>query len=342
MREIIQFKSPKQLYALGLVDKYNRIAACFVDPSTMQQEPEIIAVPLTQLCLLHIGHYYKTLLNSGPNMSKSFAGETIHRTIVNCSKVRIRENQSFRPAPYELSFFRRAELYNQHFHDIQVGREIYKIPDSVILAALTASCSSSLMRLILSATNIERYISRTAILPFDRYRIELTADAPFCLSRTENSAWLYCALKYQFTKCFALLESRPDTCRPFSRPLSCRLPQLPYACYEIEYVTVGTYRFVLHLRIRDLPAPSSIIIEDHREHATSAQNPAYMDKSSIQCRKTNQQLWLDSGTGTPQAAKEAQIRKMEAGNLFRKPPKIEHRSLSNIFKRSSVQYEFCL
>lgn len=93
---------------------------------------------------------------------------------------------------------------------------------------------------------------------------------------------------------------------------------------------------MLHLRIRDIPAPSSIIIEDHREHATSAQDPAYMDKSSIQCRKSNQQLWLDSGTGTPQAAKEAQIRKMEADNLFRKPPKIEHWSLSKEEKQLRI------
>ena len=336
MEEIIQFELPKQLYALGLVDQHNRIAACFVDPNDMHPKPEIAAVPLTQLGLLHIGHYYKDLLNTGSNVSKGFAGKTVQHTVVNCNKVHVSEAQSPRPAPYELSFFRKTELYNQHFHDIQVGREIYKIPDSVIFSALTASCSSALLRLILSATNIERYINRTAILPFDRYWIELAADTPFCLSRTENSAWLYCALKYQFTKCFALLESRPDTCRPFSRPLSCQLPQLPYACYEIEYVTVGTYRFVLHLRIRDIPAPSSIIIEDHREHATSAQDPAYMDKSSIQCRKSNQQLWLDSGTGTPQAAKEAQIRKMEADNLFRKPPKIEHWSLSKEEKQLRI------
>lgn len=220
MEEIIQFELPKQLYALGLVDQHNRIAACFVDPNDMHPKPEIAAVPLTQLGLLHIGHYYKDLLNTGSNVSKGFAGKTVQHTVVNCNKVHVSEAQSPRPAPYELSFFRKPELYNQHFHDIQVGREIYKIPDSVIFSALTASCSSALLRLILSATNIERYINRTAILPFDRYWIELAADTPFCLSRTENSAWLYCALKYQFTKCFALLESRPDTCRPFSRPLS--------------------------------------------------------------------------------------------------------------------------
>lgn len=336
MKEIIHFESQKQLYALGLVDQHNRIAACFVDPNDMHPKPEIVAVPLTQLGLLHIGHYYNELLNADPNISKIFAGKTVQHTVVNSNKVHVSEAQSLRPAPYELSFFRKPELYNQYFHDIQVGHEIYKIPDSVIFSALTASCSSSLLRLILSATNIERYINRTAILPFDRYWIALTADAPFCLSRTENSAWLYCALKYQFTKCFALPMSRPDTCTPFSRPLSCQLPQLPYACYEIEYVTVGSYRFVLHLRIRDLPAPSSIIIEDHREHATFAQDPTYMDKSSLQCRKANQQLELDSGTGTPQAVKEAQIRKMEADNLFRKPPKIEHRSLSKEEKQLRI------
>lgn len=54
MPDIIIFEKPKQLYALGLVDKYNRIAACFVDPSTTHPEPEIVAVPLTQLGLLHM------------------------------------------------------------------------------------------------------------------------------------------------------------------------------------------------------------------------------------------------------------------------------------------------
>ena len=51
MPDIIMFEKPKQLYALGLVDKYDRIAACFVDPSTTHPEPEIVAVPLTQLIL---------------------------------------------------------------------------------------------------------------------------------------------------------------------------------------------------------------------------------------------------------------------------------------------------
>lgn len=55
MPDIIMFEKPKQLYALGLVDKYDRIAACFVDPSTTHPEPEIVAVPLTQLGLLHVG-----------------------------------------------------------------------------------------------------------------------------------------------------------------------------------------------------------------------------------------------------------------------------------------------
>lgn len=104
MEEIIQFELPKQLYALGLVDQHNRIAACFVDPNDMHPKPEIAAVPLTQLGLLHIGHYYKDLLNTGSNVSKGFAGKTVQHTVVNCNKVHVSEAQSPRPAPYELSF----------------------------------------------------------------------------------------------------------------------------------------------------------------------------------------------------------------------------------------------
>ena len=77
MPDIIMFEKPKQLYALGLVDKYDRIAACFVDPSTTHPEPEIVAVPLTQLGLLHIGNRYKTLRDSVTPESHSLAGKRI-------------------------------------------------------------------------------------------------------------------------------------------------------------------------------------------------------------------------------------------------------------------------
>ena len=55
MPDIIMFEKPKQLYALGLVDKYDRIAACFVDPSTTHPEPEIVA---------RVAAYWESLQNA--------------------------------------------------------------------------------------------------------------------------------------------------------------------------------------------------------------------------------------------------------------------------------------
>ena len=201
MEEIIQFELPKQLYALGLVDQHNRIAACFVDPGETHPESEIVAVPLTQLGLLHIGNCYKSLRDSVTPENRSLAGKRIQRARIDCRQICVDTESAKCPAPYELDLFRRPELFLQQFHTFQVGRTVYKIPDAMALAALTACCDSAMIRLILTGQNIKNYILYAGTLAHsEKYRIELRDDRPGCLAAEQNRAWLYCAAKYQFAE----------------------------------------------------------------------------------------------------------------------------------------------
>ena len=325
MREIIQFKSPRQLYALGLVDKYDRIAACFVDPSTMPQEPEIVAVPLTQLGLLHIGNRYKTLRDSATPESRSLAGKRIQKTRIDCRQICAVTELAKCPAPYELDLFRRLELFLQQFHTLRAGQTAYKIPDAVAFAALTACCDSALIRSILMGENIENYIMNSGPIPYsDKYQIELRDDRPNCLAAEQNRAWLYCATKYQFAeRTLSVLQSDESIMHtPYSRKLSCCLPQLPYGCLEIEYLQFGTYRLVVHLRIRNLPNPREIVIVDHHPASSNIHGVPKTDFSKSS--GVDAALPLDSSTSAPCSGPVSQICTMRAESPLGGTPKYEY------------------
>ena len=182
MEEIIQFELPKQLYALGLVDQHNRIAACFVDPDKTHPEPKIVAVPLTQLGLLHIGNCYKTLRDSVTPENRSLAGKRIQRARIDCRQICVDTESAKCPAPYELDLFRRPELFLQQFHTFRVGRTIYKIPDAVAFASLTSCCDSALIRLILAGEDIENYIMDSGMIPYVSKLPSGTSQVKLCRS----------------------------------------------------------------------------------------------------------------------------------------------------------------
>ena len=325
MPDIIMFEKPKQLYALGLVDKYDRIAACFVDPSTMQPEPEIVAVPLTQLGFLHIGNCYKTLRDSVTPESHSLAGKRIQRARIDCHQICVDTKLAKCPAPYELDLFRRPELFLQKFHTFQAGQIIYKIPDTVAFAALTACCDSALIRSILTGENIENYIMNSGPIPCsDKYQIELRDDRPSCLAAEQNRAWLYCAVKYQFSEqTHAVLQPNESIkYTSFSNTLSCRLPQLPFGCLEIEYLQFGTYRFVVHLRIRNLPNPREIVIVDHHLASSNIHGAPKTDfgKSAI----ADDVLPLDSSASAPCSGPVSRLCTMHAESPLSGMPKCEY------------------
>lgn len=325
MPDIIMFEKPKQLYALGLVDKYDRIAACFVDPSTTHPEPEIVAVPLTQLGLLHIGNRYKTLRDSVTPESHSLAGKRIQRARIDCHQICVDTELAKCPAPYELDLFRRPEIFLQKFHTFQAGQIIYKIPDTVAFAALTACCDGALIRSILTGEIIENYIMNSGPIPCsDKYQIELRDDRPSCLAAEQNRAWLYCAAKYQFAEqTHAVLQSDESiTYAPFSRKLSCYLPQLPYGCLEIAYLQFGTYRFVVHLRIRNLPNPREIVIVDHHPASSNIYGVSKTDFSKSSGADAARPL--DSSTSAPCSVPVSRLYTMRAESPLCGTPKYEY------------------
>ena len=325
MEEIIQFELPKQLYALGLVDQHNRIAACFVDPDKTHPEPKIVAVPLTQLGLLHIGNCYKSLRDSVTPENRSLAGKRIQRARIDCRQICVDTESAKCPAPYELDLFRRPELFLQQFHTFRVGRTVYKIPDAMALAALTACCDSAMIRLILTGQNIKNYILYAGTLArSEKYRIELRDDRPGCLAAEQNRAWLYCAVKYQFAEqTHAVLQPNESIkYTSFSNTLSCRLPQLPFGCLEIEYLQFGTYRFVVHLRIRNLPNPREIVIVDHHLASSNIHGAPKTDfgKSAI----TDDVLPLDSSASAPCSGSVSRLCTMRAESPLSGTPKYEY------------------
>lgn len=325
MPDIIIFEKPKQLYALGLVDKYNRIAACFVDPSTTHPEPEIVAVPLTQLGLLHIGFRYKTLRDVATAEGRSLAGKRVQQARIDCRQIFVDTESAKCPAPYELDLFRRPELFLQQFHTFRVGQTAYKIPDAVAFAALTACCDSALIRLILAGENIENYIMNSGPIPYsDKYQIELRDDRPNCLAAEQNRAWLYCAAKYQFAEqTHAVLQSDESiTHTPYSRKLSCGLPQLPYGCLEIEYLQFGTYRLGVHLRVRSLPNPREIVIVDH--HPTSSNIHGAPKTDFSKSSGVDAALPLDSSTSAPCSGPASRLCTMRAESPLSGTPKYEY------------------
>lgn len=325
MPDIITFEKPKQLYTLGLVDKYNRIAACFVAPSTTHPEPEIVAVPLTQLGLLHIGNRYKTLRDSVTPESRSLAGKRIQQARIDCRQICVVTELAKCPAPYELDLFRRPELFLQQFHTFRVGQTAYKIPDAVAFAALTACCDSALIRSILTGENIENYIMNSGPIPYsDKYQIGLRDDRPSCLAAEQNRAWLYCAAKYQFAEqTRSVLQSDESiTHTPFSRKLSCWLPELPYGCLEIKYLQFGTYRLVLHMRIRNLPNPREIVIVDH--HPTSSIIHGVPKTDFSKRTVTDAALPLDSSTSVPCSGPVSRLCTMRAESPLSGTPKYEY------------------
>ena len=325
MEEIIQFELPKQLYALGLVDQHNRIAACFVDSDKTHPEPKIVAVPLTQLGLLHIGNCYKSLRDSVTPENRSLAGKRIQRARIDCRQICVDTESAKCPAPYKLDLFRRPELFLQKFHTFQAGQIIYKIPDTVAFAALTACCDSALIRSILTGENIENYIMNSGPIPCsDKYQIELRDDRPSCLAAEQNRAWLYCAAKYQFAEqTHAVLQPNESIkYTSFSNTLSCRLPQLPFGCLEIEYLQFGTYRFVVHLRIRNLPNPREIVIVDHHLASSNIHGAPKTDfgKSAI----ADDVLPLDSSASAPCSGSVSRLCTMRAESPLSGTPKYEY------------------
>ena len=325
MEEIIQFESPKQLYALGLIDQHNRIAACFVDPDKTHPEPEIVAVPLTQLGLLHIGNCYHTIRDGLVTGSQCLAGKRIQKARVDCRQICMDSETAKCPAPYELDLFRRPELFLQKFHTFQAGQIIYKIPDTVAFAALTACCDGALIRSILTGEIIENYIMNSGPIPCsDKYQIELRDDRPSCLAAEQNRAWLYCAAKYQFAEqTHAVLQSDESiTYAPFSRKLSCYLPQLPYGCLEIAYLQFGTYRFVVHLRIRNLPNPREIVIVDHHPASSNIHGGSKTGFSKSSC--VDAALPLDSSTSAPCSGPVSRLCTMHAESPLSGMPKYEY------------------
>lgn len=325
MEEIIQFELPKQLYALGLVDQHNRIAACFVDPDKTHPEPKIVAVPLTQLGLLHIGNCYKSLRDSVTPENRSLAGKRIQRARIDCRQICVDTESAKCPAPYELDLFRRPELFLQQFHTFRVGRTVYKIPDAMALAALTACCDSAMIRLILTGQNIKNYILYAGTLArSEKYRIELRDDRPGCLAAEQNRAWLYCAAKYQFAEqTHAVLQSDESIkYTSFSNTISCRLPQLPFGCLEIEYLQFGTYRLVVHLRIRNLPNPREIVIVDHRLASSNIHGGSKTGFSKSSCVDTA--LQLDSSTSAPCSGPVSRLCTMHAESPLSGMPKYEY------------------
>lgn len=325
MEEIIQFELPKQLYALGLVDQHNRIAACFVDPGETHPEPEIVAVPLTQLGLLHIGNCYKSLRDSVTPENRSLAGKRIQRARIDCRQICVDTESAKCPAPYELDLFRRPELFLQQFHTFRVGRTVYKIPDAMALAALTACCDSAMIRLILTGQNIKNYILYAGTLArSEKYRIELRDDRPGCLAAEQNRAWLYCAAKYQFAEQTnsVLQPDESITHTPFSRKLSCCLPNLPYGCLDIEYIQFSVYRFVVNLRIRNLPVPHEIVIVDH--HPTPSNVHGVPKPNLSDNSVTSDVLHLASSTSAPHSGPVSRLYTMCAASPLNSTPKYEY------------------
>lgn len=325
MPDIITFEKPKQLYALGLVDQHNRIAACFVGPDKTHPEPEIVAVPLTQLGLLHIGNCYHTIRDVLVTESQCLAGKRIQKARVDCRQICMDSETAKCPTPYELDLFRRPELFLQQFHTFRVGQTAYKIPDAVALAALTACCDSAMIRLILAGEDIENYILNSEVMPYSgKYRIELRDDRPNCLAAEQNRAWLYCAAKYQFAKrTHDVLQSDESIIyTSFSRKLSRCLPQLPYGCLEIEYLQFGTYRFVVHLRIRNLPVPREIAIVDHHPTSSSIHSVSKNDFSKSTVADTA--LSLASSTSAPRSGPVSRLYTMGAESPLNGTPKYEY------------------
>ena len=324
MEEIIQFESPKQLYALGLIDQHNRIAACFVNPDETHPEPEIVAVPLTQLGLLHIGNCYHTIRDGLVIGSQCLAGKRIQNARVDCRQICMDSETAKCPAPYELDLFRRPELFLQKCHTFRVGRTVYKISDTVAFAALTACCNSAIIRLILVGENIENYMNSGPILCSDKYQIELRDDRPSCLAAEQNGAWLYCAAKYQFAaQTNAVLQ--PDesiTHTPFAWKLSCCLPNLPYGYLDIEYIQFRMYRFVVHLRIRNLPVPHKIVIVDH--HPTPSNAHGVPKNNLSESSVTSDVLPLASSTSAPHSGPVSRLYTMCAASPLNSTPKYEY------------------
>lgn len=122
------------------------------------------------------------------------------------------------------------------------------------------------------------------------------------------------------TRCSSI--RRVDYVCAVLRKLSCYLPQLPYGCLEIAYLQFGTYRFVVHLRIRNLPNPREIVIVDHHPASSNIYGVSKTDFSKSSGADAARPL--DSSTSAPCSVPVSRLYTMRAESPLCGTPKYEY------------------